>query len=318
MARPKATVRIALPELKPRQFAPVIDLCTITKRPNTRRIKLNIDGNLLFRHDDTDVRMTAFQDCEPVSFSKGFLENAAELGFEGKICLALVLSFSFLDFCGRPWFPRGWTKDNLYLMQNGDNLSLQPFLVTNMRSEKRQPSTKGPVEIWDAKLLDHGILLMEIFQQDSLRQGLKQPGKDPTDQKYIAKAWFESIKWDVCEQYARAVDACINGLLIDNLHTSWRLTAHNVDGPLGSQPPTPAETLDEIFARMFYDAILAPLEADFASQWPNQDPDQAISTLKLPHVGRLRSSPSCQAGSSNVSLTLPINKMALNLVLQRR
>lgn len=157
-----------------------ISLCDMTKGPNTSRVSLNVDGSSLLYHGETDVKMTTYRECKPISFSKGFLENDSELAFEGKICLAVVLSFSFLDFCGKPWFPGGWKKDNLYLMQTGHNLSLQPFLVTDIKSEKRGPSVVATIEIWDTKLLDHGILLMEIFQQECFQEPLKQSGKGQT------------------------------------------------------------------------------------------------------------------------------------------
>ncbi|MBE3049832.1 hypothetical protein IMZ48_46510, partial [Candidatus Bathyarchaeota archaeon] len=147
--------------------------------------------------------MTTFKECEPITFSKGFLENDTELSFEGKICLAVVLSFSFLDFCGKPWFPKGWTKNNLQLMKNGEDVMLQPFLVTDILSGKGQPSIEATAPIWEAKLLHHGILLMEIFQQDVLPDTLpplpKQPRNALPRERERAKAWFKSIKWDACE-----------------------------------------------------------------------------------------------------------------------
>ncbi|KAF3910745.1 Subtilisin [Orbilia brochopaga] len=259
------------------------DITVRESLPNPLRVNLGVDGRSLFRRGETGIQMKKFKECEPVSLSSGFLENDAELGFEGKICLAVVLSFSFLDFCGKPWFPRGWTKDTIHLMQDDDSLSLQPFLVTDILSDRRGPSTGATAAIWEAKLLHHGILLMEIFQQDTLRLRPKQEKTLPS-QKDMAKAWFKSIKWDVCERWAQAVEACINGTLIDGLNASSRLAAQDAASPLGSQPPTPAEISSEIFAKVFYEEILAPLEADFASQWPNQNPDQAISTLKLPSM----------------------------------
>jgi len=268
---PRPPVRVAFADAMPRRGKPVVDLCHMIKK-NTKRLHLGVDeSSLFYQREEAEVQMKTFEKCQPVSLAKGFLENNTELNFEGKICLAVVLSYSFLDFCGKPWFPGGWTKDNLYLMQDGDSLSLRPFLITNVLLGKDKPRPQATTAALAMKLLHHGILLLEIFQQDTLRTPAPEPGTPPVGLKDAAEEWFQSTKWDVCERYRGAVEACISGGLLASLDIASTLST--------------TRSHDEEFARLFCERVLAPLEMDFASQWHDQDPDRAIATLKLPNTG---------------------------------
>ncbi|KAG4438022.1 hypothetical protein IFR05_006481 [Cadophora sp. M221] len=194
-SRPKSTVRIALPEPDVRQNTSVTDLCTTVKK-STARLNLNIEGALLSRQADTSLQMEHFEDCDLVKFCEGFLKNETELQIDGKVCLAVILSHAFLDFCGKPWFPEGWSKDSLYLMQRGESLFLQPFLVTNMHKESKISEAMKTSRA--DNLLRHGILLMEIFQQNPINGSLDSNGK-PISLKDTADQVFKTIEWDICE-----------------------------------------------------------------------------------------------------------------------
>jgi hypothetical protein len=82
--------------------------------------------------------MKGLEDGESVSLAEGFFGNETELDIKGKLCLAVVLSYALLDFCVDPWFPDGWTKNGIYLLQYGGHLLLRPILVTYLR-----PTPKG-------------------------------------------------------------------------------------------------------------------------------------------------------------------------------
>ncbi|KAK1252145.1 hypothetical protein MKX08_003332 [Trichoderma sp. CBMAI-0020] len=133
-----------------------------------------------------------------------------------------------------------------------------------------------------------------------LQEPLNQPGRGlPNNQEKrdMAKTWFDSINWDVCEQWCRAAESCINGTIIESLNMSSTLAVQ------GNSQPVPGESLIEIFARAFYETILAPLEAEFALQWPNGDPDQVISTLKLPYITNPPASSSSSTARSLIAIT---------------
>ena len=284
--RPRPSVRVAFAEAALSNGEPVVDLCAMIKG-NTKRLRLSVDGpSLFYQREEAEVQMKTFEKCQPVSFAKGFLENNTELNFEGKICLAVVLSYSFLDFCGKPWFPGGWTKDMLCLMQDGDSLFLRPFLVTNVLLGKGKPRLEVTARALAMKLLHHGILLLEIFQQDALRAPAHEPGKLPVDLKNPAEEWLRSTKWDVCERYRGAVEACISGELLASLDVASALST--------------ARSRDEEFARLFCERVLAPLEADFVSQWHGQDPDRAMATLKLPSTDQGQNSSRARSAAPGV------------------
>ena len=71
--------------------------------------------------------MKGFENGESVSLAEGFFGNETELDIDGKLCLAVVLSYSLLDFCVEPWFPDGWTKNGIYLLQYGGHRYYGPF-----------------------------------------------------------------------------------------------------------------------------------------------------------------------------------------------
>ncbi|KAL6696984.1 hypothetical protein J3F84DRAFT_394478 [Trichoderma pleuroticola] len=233
----------------------VRSICSLTNRRDMAPVNLKVVEQSLYHHSRAmNQMMTHFQNCEPANLREAFFENTADLKFGGKICLAVVLSFSFLDFCGKPWFPGGWNGDSIFLMHNNTSVSLQPFLITELIQLESGHSTEATIASWEAKLLDHGILLMEIFNQDTFPSPPKQPGGAPPARKDMYKAcntWFNSIKWGTFGYWRQAVEACIKG------------------------------GLDKVFVGLFYKEILSPFEAAFASQWPDKDPDEVISLIKL-------------------------------------
>jgi hypothetical protein len=248
-----------------KSLVPVSNLCRTISSTDTSRLYLNVEGVTLFERLETDDKKKGIEDGEPVSLAEGFFGNATELNIQGKTCLALVLSYSLLDFCGEPWFPAGWTKNGICFLQTGDQLSLRPILVTSIRpNAKGAPSSTVST---DLKLLFHGILMMEIFQQEviSIKLGA---GKniDLENLRSLARIEFEAVDWDVYERYRQAVEACIEGAYGAKLETS--------------------EDPEDSFAKQFCQRVIGPLKIDFASHWGSQDPDEVISTLKMPSVKR--------------------------------
>ncbi|PNP51049.1 hypothetical protein THARTR1_08277 [Trichoderma harzianum] len=285
---PQSEVRIDPPISTTRELV-VRNICSLTNRRDMAPVNLKVVERSLYHHSRAmDQMMTHFQNCEPANLREAFFENTADLRFGGKICLAVVLSFSFLDFCGKPWFPGGWNGDSIFLMHDNTSVSLQPFLITELIQLESGHSTEATIASWEAKLLDHGILLMEIFNQDTFPSPPKQPGGAPPARKDMYKAcntWFNSIKWGTFGYWRQAVEACISGRLMEKLNFFSKLNSRALDGPSGSQSLNPEEGLDKVFVGLFYKEILSPFEAAFASQWPDKDPDEVISTIKLRYAG---------------------------------
>jgi hypothetical protein len=214
--------------------------------------------------------MKGLEGGESVSLAEGFFGNETELDINGKLCLAVVLSYSLLDFCVEPWFPDGWTKNGIYLLQHSGHLLLRPNLVTYLRPTPKcsQPSSVSD----DLKLLFHGILLIEIFKQAPLPLQMNL-GKDIDidDLRKMARKEFDTVKWGVCERFRQAVEACIEGDQGDQLDT----------------PEDPKES----FVTTFCTRVINPLETDFTSLWGDRDPDQVLSELKLPSIKRKKPPP---------------------------
>jgi len=287
--RPRVRINSPSPTVNVESSTPINDLCSIIKK-SKNRLNLNVSGLSLSNRAETQCQLLDYEYCEPISFTAGILENDVPFNYDAKLCLALVLSCAFLDFCDGPWFADGWTKSNLYFMQRGDRLLLQPFLVTNMagRRTKQDPHSTPTTSTRAKKLLQHGILLMEIFQQDSFQNFIGEDGKVQS-LKDLAYNWFRSIDWDVCERLVQIVETCIQGELVD-------LCSH------------PNEISDEEFIRLFCEKILAPLQADFALFHQKEDPDQVISRLSLPGV-ELKAPALFIAKSTELKVYIPLENM---------
>ncbi|KAL6820174.1 peptidase S8/S53 domain-containing protein [Trichoderma sp. SZMC 28015] len=279
----------------------VRNICSLTGQRNMARVNLKVIGGSLYRNNRAENQMMHFQNCEPANLREAFLENTTDLKFSNKICLAVVLSYSFLHFCGKPWFAGGWNRDNIFLMHNNTNVSLQPFLITEIIEPESGSSIEATTESWEAKLLDHGILLMEILNQDTFPSPPKQAGETLLARKDIAevcKRWVEPTVWKHHPEWRQAVEACISGRLINNFKNCSRSNSRDPDGPDGSQSLSLEGDLDKAFAGLFYEEILTPLETAFASEWPGKDPDKLISTLKIRYLS-MDLNPSATRGAKN-------------------
>jgi hypothetical protein len=248
------------------------DLCEFITRNAQARLSLQLDQDLLFQLAETDGERKTAEVWEPITLAKGLFENQTELNMKGKVCLAVVLSYSLLDFCGEPWFPVGWTKDGIHFLQSAAQLKLRPTLMTSIPvTTKKLEQLAVPKEI---KLLWHGIVLMEVFQQEPLPIDLN--AAKYTDVKVLRSAvreQFDAMSWDVCEWSRQAVKICIEGDLGDNLL------------------PGASENPEASFAQAFCQRVLGPLEKDFFSLWGTRDPDEELSRLKLPSVKRKKPLP---------------------------
>jgi hypothetical protein len=223
------------------------------------RLNLNINGTVLSRLAETDPELCGLETGNTVSLADGLFGNETELDYKGKLCLALVLSYSLLDFCGEPWFPLGWTKHGISLLQMFNQLLLRPALLTNL--DQAAETTLLSSSSSDFKFLFHGILLMEIFNQAPTQQANIRNDIVLEDLRKVARDEFDSIAWGVYERFQQSVEACIEGHKGDNLDNS-----------------------ENSFVANFCREVIDPLEMDFVSLWGDQDPDQILSGLKLPGI----------------------------------
>jgi hypothetical protein len=175
--------------------------------------------------------------------------------------LALVISYSLLDFCGKDWSSLGWNKDGIYFYQS-NTLSLRPMLVTPAEHVYTNEQI-ADATAFELKLLYHGILLMEIFQQEPISF---QPttGTSISGLRISARTKCQDIDWGTSERYQCAVTACIEGDMLAQLND--------------------AESPHDSFAQNFSERVLDLLEADFAAVFDDKDPDTLISTSRLRRV----------------------------------
>ncbi|KPM36021.1 hypothetical protein AK830_g10541 [Neonectria ditissima] len=270
---PKADVRIVFPKMglcpKGHPLARGSDLCKTIHNTTASRLNLNIDGDLLFQQSESPSQAMGLDEAESISLRDGLFSNETELDIKSKVCLAVVLSYSLLDFCWEPWFPRGWTKRGISLLQHSRKMLLRPTLITHMSPRPKNPETIKVSS--DLKLLIHAILLMEIFKQDSLPFEEEFKRIDINDLRSKVQREFDIMKWDVSEGFRQSVAACLDGFQYGALDN--------------------ADDTEESFAAHFCKSVINPLERDFISLWGDKDPDQVLSELSLPSIKSKRRSP---------------------------
>jgi hypothetical protein len=227
---------------------------------------LDIDDATLFHVTQLDHLPKSIETAEPITLAEGlFWKDQEILNPKAKVCLALILSYSLLDFCGEQWFPNGWQSNGIFLLQDGKNLMLRPTLLAQMHSSITQPF-KPPAQSQDRQLLFHAILLLEVFKQEPLK--LRQYyTTDVETLRKMVQAQFDVMDrfkgWGLNERYRQAVGACIKGLESKKLQEDDQKT--NIV----------PEFLDMYFAR-----IIDPLQTDFSILWGNDsDPDKVVSEL---------------------------------------
>lgn len=259
---PKSGVTILLPDKEKQSKLPskvVDDLCKIIDELSGYRLELDVKGESLYQIAPNDLETKELEDVESISLAEGlFCTDQHVFNRRAKACIALVLSYSLLDFCGEPWFPDGWNKNGIFLLQSRKHLLLRPILVAHLR---RISEHSKPVKVSAGlTLLYHAILLIEIFIQAPL--GLTfNPTESVEGLRKLIRREFDAINWGESERYSQSVEACINGDESEKLE----------------KPP---DNLEAHFMSFYFTGVIDRLEADFATLWgPDKDPDTAISTL---------------------------------------
>lgn len=286
-------MRIRLPDElkvpKPKVQNKVMNLCKTLEECNfktTSKLSLEIAGTSIFCLAEKPANTVRLQEIHPVSLKRGYLENPTELSSKSRTCLALVLSYALLDFCWEPWFPDGWTKSGISLLQDHEHVRLQPALVTRMDNHKKGQPPQLVSD--DLKLLFHAMLLMEVFEQREIA-----PDKRPEEVLNISKYrdhirfMFEKVDWGVYEFFRRAVESCISG---------YGVPSKERDYDCGSA-----------FVSHIHHTVIHPLEREYTALWAGKDPDEVLEEVRLPSVQplALRKAPSMNSKTESSTTKVP-------------
>lgn len=230
------------------------------------RLDLDINGKDIYRLPDSGLQLNELRSGEIVTLSQGILQsnNVGELNSRVRICLAVVLSWSLLDFCDEPWFRGGWTKDTIHMMRHNNHLCLRPLLVTEMCSPTPTGRTSTRSRMNEHLLfLHHGFLLMEIFRQEPFDTNLNIGAtQDIAEVRHTLQQLYSQVNWDVHERYRQSVKACIDASQSSNPNYA-------------SESPT-------MLTRAFCESVIGPLQVEYEKDWGNKDPDEVIAKIKLP------------------------------------
>jgi hypothetical protein len=224
-------------------------------------MKLNVEDKTLHQLiDGSGHGNKQLEDVHPVSLATTlFWKDQITLNRKTKACMALVLSYSLLDYCGEPLFPEGWTSEGIYFLERNKTVMLQPALVACMHTSTGKSYHGAPL---NRRLLQHAVLLMELFAQDKLQLQLDS---NIEVARSLVRKQFDNFAWEECERYRQAVEACIDG------DEGFRLAAQQFTSPDDAQTASQSR---------YFSRVIDPLEADFATLWGDDaDPDHIISTL---------------------------------------
>lgn len=269
--RPQGSIKLVLPteKTRPPNKSNITDLCKAFSHIQKSCLNLDITKGLLYRLSETKLHSADLRCAVQISLSNGLLSEAQSvLDDKAKLCLALVLSYSVLDSFGQPWFSDNWSRDSIHFMQNEGTLYLRPILISDI---PRVPVNQDPGPVsklaYEVKLLNHAVVLMEVFNQLNLEIPTCASTEKETEvlrQKTLEI--FEKIVWDVHEGFQESVRACLT--------------------IAQSLPPDPLIDLrDRSNWNRYYDMVIKPLEFDFLTCWGSQkNPDKIIDTLGLPSV----------------------------------
>lgn len=247
-------------------------MCKAVQVNSPYRLGLVLEQSSIRASSHTEPPMSEWEDGSLVSLEHGLLSvHQAPFPLKYRLPLALVLSYSLLDFCDESWFSAGWTARYIYFFQRASRLSLRPILVAPGGDRKGASSTST-----EARLLLHGILLMEIFAQRQISPTTHCT--DLADLRDIACQEFNAVSWDNYERYKTCVRECIEGLFSPNI--------------------TPDEDL-------FHHAVLRIIDlvsADHVAAWEGQDPDEVLTNLHLPAVNIAVESPRSIAQGASIKM----------------
>lgn len=260
-----------LPEQSEEGGRSVGSLCQAVQVNSPYRLGLVLEQSSIRELSRTEPPMSEWEDGSLVSLEHGLLSvHQAPFPLKYRLPLALVLSYSLLDFCDESWFSAGWTARYIYFFQQAARLSLRPILVAPGGDRK------GASTSTEARLLLHGILLMEIFAQRRISPTTHCT--DLAELRNIACQEFNAVSWDTYERYKTCVRECIEGLLSPNI--------------------APDEDL-------FHHAVLRIIDlvsADHVAAWEGQDPDEVLTNLHLPAVNIAVESPRSIAQGASITV----------------
>lgn len=233
-----------------------ICICETIQRVTRRKIRLEVDEESVRIVPCTESPEEAWENGDFVSLEHGLLgPNQDELLHRYRLCLASVLSYALLDFCDEPWFPGGWTRKNIFFFQRSTQLLLRPTLVTNTYSAGNYTTSDT------IKLLSHGILLMEIFQQKQISFNANDIlTGNLTALRSFAYEEYRKVNWDNFEWYKACVWECIDGQTSQSLVSS-----------------------EKYFHRKVL-RIIDMLLSDHLVIWDGVEPDVLLESVVLPSV----------------------------------
>lgn len=252
---PTRSVKFQVPEPTVIHGKCIKSLCKETSVARCRKMRLVVDGHSLrdispLEHDERRI------DGEYISIERGYLIQEMPLDLKYRISLAVTLSFSLLDLSDDSWLPGGWNRESIMVFQSQDGISLRPSLVTTAGP------AHGSIAHAERKLLSHGILLMEVFEQARMPFSTRLIDTDLSAVRNLAREAFGRIEWNEAENFKLGVELCIESG--SSLQKTDAVDKYH-------------ETLSE---------VIRLLDTDHMAAWNSKeaDSDSVLTSFTLPRV----------------------------------
>ncbi|THW33181.1 hypothetical protein D6D22_09240 [Aureobasidium pullulans] len=144
--------------------------------------------------------------------------------------IALVLASSHLQLHSSPWLEAGWSNSSVFLVENEKPCFDQPYLRRNSASN----STPVPYTGFDLPFATLGVILLEVcfgLTLDDSPYRAKHLSPDgstnPAQDREAAWEWAKNMVGESGQEYARAVQWCLEKWRVREDDPGWRAEFHS-------------------------------------------------------------------------------------------
>lgn len=180
---------------------------------------------------------------------KDVLDNTTKrrgpLPWKTRMELALKLASSFLQFLRTPWMQTHWYANKVHFLRT-DGQSAQPdlsrpYLLTVFDPSHSTTSTSPTQTPVKTDLIELGILLLEIWHEQTLEEHFSDPATTtPSNYRHFqALQWLDDVQNPLPDLYHRAVSHCVVQIYTTEMRALewddtlfWKAVCENVIDPL--------------------------------------------------------------------------------------
>lgn len=211
----------------------VDDICRVIDQAQQLNHMVNFhlrDSTLLRFHNPQEKLQPAVREVDTVTL-QDLLQSRRKLQPKEKTTLALKLASSLLQLNFTSWLERHWTKSNISFFRLGSPSSPsvvyaeQPLLEQVFQRHSAPIPSIAHTMTPKVTLFEFGILLMEIYNQDSFEDWMTANKESCQDDSYYSRLrpammWFDQEEHYFPLEYRKVVSRCLRSNF-EGYNMSW-------------------------------------------------------------------------------------------------